>query len=95
MLITWFGMLAASFIITGMINQMFPDGRFPLATILLVIVLSAIGAYLAHLYLGHNSIFTSAFIGAGISSSVLFYFFHTTGIFVQEPLPEEKEEAKK
>ncbi|MGB0388981.1 MAG: hypothetical protein ACPGWR_29515 [Ardenticatenaceae bacterium] len=92
MLILVLGSLVASFIITGMTHQMFPDGRFPLMTVLLVIVLSAGGAYAGQIYLGNASVFTGAFIGAGISSSLLFYLFDQTGILAQEPRPEETQQ---
>jgi hypothetical protein len=83
------GSFAAAFIVTGMINQMFADGRFPLHTILLVVFASTAGAYAGHLYLGPASIFTSEFIGAAITSTLLFYFFDRTGILAQEPWPNE------
>ena len=88
----WLGSLFAAFIITGMINQLFPDGRFPLSTILFVIAISTLAAHGAHTYLGSSSIFTGAFIGAGVSCSVLFLFFDRTGLLAQEPLPQEEQE---
>ena len=86
-----FGSFCAAFFITGMICQLFPDGRFPLSTILLVVALSTLAAYSAHSYMGSSSIFTGAFIGAGVSSSALFLLFHRTGILAQEPWPEEEQ----
>ncbi len=85
------GSFCAAFFITGMICQLFPDGRFPLTTILLVIALSTLAAYSAHTYMGNSSIFTGAFIGAGVSSSVLFLLFDRTGVLAQEPWPEEEQ----
>ena len=85
------GSFVAGFFITGMICQLFPDGRFPLSTILLVVAASTLSAYMAHLYMGSSSIFTGAFIGAGVSSGVLFLLFDRTGILAQEPWPEEEQ----
>lgn len=78
------GSLFASFVVTGMLAQLFPDGRFPFPTILLVIVLGAVGAYAGNLYL-RESIVTGALLGAGFVSGGVLLLFHRTGFLAQEP----------
>ncbi|MDQ4076875.1 MAG: hypothetical protein M3220_11600 [Chloroflexota bacterium] len=83
------GYVAASFVMTAMIAQLFPDGRFPLLTILLVMLVSTAGAWAGDNFLSEASIFTGALVGATLTSALLFFLFHRTGILVQEPWPEE------
>lgn len=82
-----FGYFVAAFIVTGMVSQLFPDGRFPFTTTLLVIALSTLGAGLGHRYLGESSIFTGALLGAAATSSLLLFLFHRTGLLAQTPWP--------
>ena len=83
------GSLLASFIVTGMLAQMFPDGRFPLSTIGLVILMSAVGAYAGHRFLSDASLITGGLVGAALTSGVLLFVFHRTGVLAQEPWPTE------
>jgi hypothetical protein len=77
--------LLVSFVVTSMLVQLAPDGRFPLATIGLAIVAGAVGAWAGDKYLATSTIFTGALVGAGIASGALLLFLHQTGVLVQEP----------
>ena len=85
--------LAISFIMTAMLAQLFPDGRFPVPTLLLVMLAGAAGAWFGNLYLG-SSILTGGLLGAGLTSGLLLFLLHRLGILVAEPWPvENKEDA--
>jgi hypothetical protein len=83
--------LAISFIMTTMLAQLFPDGRFPFPTLLLVMLAGAAGAWFGNLYLG-SSILTGGLLGAGLTSSLLLFLLHRLGILVAEPWPVEKKQ---
>lgn len=89
------GYLAASFIMTAMLAQLFPDGRFPMSTILLVFLAATLGAWAGDHYLGSMTIFTGGLVGAGLVSGGLLFILHRAGLLVQEPWtanPEDNEE---
>lgn len=89
------GPLLAAFILTVMVQQVFPDGRFPVRTSLLVIALSALGARITRIYFADSTIFTPELVGAGLTAVVLFAIFHRTGWLAQEvPPSENKEESQ-
>jgi hypothetical protein len=86
--------LVISFIMTTMLSQLFPDGRFPLVTFLVVVVAGTGGAWIGNLYL-QGSLVTGALLGASIISTLLLVIFHRTGLFVAEPwLVEPNEEPE-
>lgn len=90
------GPLFAGFILTVMVQQVFPDGRFPARTSLLVIALSALAARLTRLYFAGSTIFTPEFVGAGLTAVVLFALFHRTGWLAQDvPPTENKDDVQK
>jgi hypothetical protein len=91
-----FGPLLAGLILTVMVQQVFPDGRFPVRTSLLVIALSALAARLTRLYFAGSTIFTPEFVGAGLAAVILFAIFHRTGWLAQEvPPAENKDDTQK
>jgi tetrahydromethanopterin S-methyltransferase subunit E len=77
--------LLVSFVVTSMLVQLAPDGRFPLTTIFIAIIVGAVGAWAGDQYLAASTIFTGALVGAGIASGALLLLLHQTGILVQEP----------
>jgi hypothetical protein len=83
-----------SFIVTSMLVQLAPDGRFPLTTIFIAIIVGAAGAWAGDQYLAASTIFTGALVGAGIASGVLLLLLHQTGILVQEPEPTEASQGR-
>ncbi len=87
-MIALLGFAAAAFVVTTMLSQLFPDGRFPLSTVLLVMLASIGGAWAGNRFLGEASIFTGALVGAGVTSALLFGLFHRTGLLAQEPWPD-------
>jgi hypothetical protein len=86
------GPLLAAFIFTVMIQQVFPDGRFPVRTSLLVIALSALAARITRIYFAGSTIFTPEFVGAGLTAVILFAIFHRTGWLAQELPPSNNNE---
>lgn len=86
------GPLLAAFILTVMVQQVFPDGRFPARTSILVIALSALAARLTRLYFAGSTIFTPEFVGAGLTAVILFAIFHRTGWLAQEVPPAENKD---
>jgi hypothetical protein len=93
LMLAWIGYAAASFIISVMLAQLFPDGRFPLSTLFLVILVSTGGAWAGNRYLGDVSIFTGAFVGAALTSGLLFLLFHRMGLLVQDPPDKQNTES--
>jgi hypothetical protein len=83
--------LAISFIMTTMLAQLFPDGRFPLATLLLVIVAGTAGAWVGNQYL-EGSLVTGALLGATVISAALLVLFHRLGLLVADLPPTESRE---
>ncbi len=88
-MLAFLGYLIASFIMTTMLSQLFPDGRFPLTTILLVLIVTIGGAWAGDRLLTGSSIFTGTLVGATICSGALFIIFHRTGFLAQTPWPKE------
>lgn len=86
------GPLFAGFILTVMVQQVFPDGRFSARTSLLVIALASLAARLTRLYFAGSTIFTPEFVGAGLTAVVLFAIFHRTGWLAQEVPPAENKD---
>ncbi|MBA3531568.1 MAG: hypothetical protein H0T73_06550 [Ardenticatenales bacterium] len=84
MLWSMLGFLAASFIMTTMLSQLFPDDRFSLTTILLVMLAGTAGAWAGNVYLRDSAIFTGALVGATLVSGGLLLLLHRTGLLVQE-----------
>lgn len=81
-----FGSLISGFLLTVMVQQIFPDGRFPVRTSLLVIALASLAARITRLYFAGSTIFTPELVGAGLTAVVLFAIFHRTG-WLAQPLP--------
>lgn len=83
-MLTWLGYLAISFVLTSMLSQMFPDGRFTLATLALVTLVGSAGALIGAEYF-RTVVFSSPLLGAGISTALLLLFLDRTGLLVEDP----------
>jgi hypothetical protein len=90
------GAIVAGFLLTVMTQQVFPDGRFPATTSILVGLLASLSALITRVYFAGATIFTPEFVGAGLVSLVLFAIFHRTGWLAQDvPPSENKEDSEK